>query len=68
MVYNPYQKCLKCGYKWKSRTYEPKMCPRCKGRKLEINHDLHGQVLIEKAKNRVASYFSELIREEFPHK
>jgi predicted Zn-ribbon and HTH transcriptional regulator len=24
--------CPKCGYKWQSRTTDPKACPRCKTR------------------------------------
>ena len=61
MVYNPYQKCLSCGYEWKSRISIPKMCPRCKTRKIEISHDRDGEVIIENAFNSVRGFYSSLI-------
>ena len=61
MVYNPYQKCLSCGYEWKSRTSIPKMCPRCKTRKIEISHDRDPEVIIERAFNSIRSYYNSLI-------
>ena len=61
MVYNPYQKCLSCGYEWKSRTSIPKMCPRCKTRKIEIAHEKDETVIMDQAFNRIRHCYEELI-------
>jgi hypothetical protein len=61
MVYNPYQKCLSCGYEWKSRTSVPKMCPRCKTRKIEIAHEKDEMVIMDRAFNRIRHFYEELI-------
>lgn len=63
MVYNPYQRCLLCKYEWKSRVSNPKTCPRCKSRKIEICKERNGELVIEKAMNIVRYGYSFMMDE-----
>ncbi len=68
MVYNPYQKCLSCGYEWKSHITNPKMCPRCKTRKIEICADRNGELMIKRAVSQIESLYQYLMENHNFHK